>query len=262
MSAVIVQQVRLPRFCNLLYDRVTGAPPRGACQCIVDRKCDPRHRPPRGCLSDNRCIAMWPDRAGECCRLDHASLSWHLESHFIVKSCPGNLYEYVPKWFRLADCLAARRSGRSSPHDPPRRRMVDFQTDLFGNSRRSANAKDAIKYEAKIVPAEAAPGDEVTLQLTATVAPGWHTFSLTQTGFGGSPTVIALDDHGALETAGQRISHRAVRREIHEETLGDTQMRLEEYVGQVTFSRRFQIPADARPGERDHFGQDQAPGLQ
>ena len=81
-----------------------------------------------------------------------------------------------------------------------------FQTDLFGSQPPVNDAKNAIKYDAKIVPADAAPGDEVTLQLTATVAEGWHTFSLTQTGFGGSPTVIALDDHGPLKPLGKTFT--------------------------------------------------------
>lgn len=129
-----------------------------------------------------------------------------------------------------------------------------FQTDLFGSKPPANDAKNAIKYEAKIVPADAAAGDEVTLQLTATVAEGWHTFSLTQTGFGGSPTVIALDDHGPLKPLGKTFTASRAP-QIHEEKLGDTQMRLEEYFGQITFSRRFQIPADASLGEVTVSGQ-------
>jgi len=125
-----------------------------------------------------------------------------------------------------------------------------FQSDLFGDTAppQGGDAKDALKYEARFVPAEAAPGEEVTLQLIATIADGWHTFSLTQTGFGGAPTVINVAEMGLLKPLGDGFSPSRAPN-IEEKTLGDTQMRLEEYLGRVTFSRRFQIPADAPPGE-------------
>ncbi len=84
----------------------------------------------------------------------------------------------------------------------------DFQTDLFGKPA-AVDASNALRYEATVVPEEAAPGDEVTLRLTATVAPGWHTFSLTQKGLGGSPTVIEAADHVPLKKLGERLQRES-----------------------------------------------------
>lgn len=130
---------------------------------------------------------------------------------------------------------------------PAKAQLDTFNADLFGKTKVSATGEE-IRYEAKIVPTQARAGEEVTLQLTATVAEGWHTFSLTQSPFGGSPTVIRVSKSPGLTPLGSGfVADR--KPHVREEKIGDAEFVFEEYEGQVTFSRRFRVAADASPGE-------------
>ncbi len=133
--------------------------------------------------------------------------------------------------------------------DPASAQLDDLNLDLFGNKNASAVPEGKeIVYEAKIVPSEAKPGDEVTLQLTATVAEGWHTFSLTQPRKGATPTIIKIEDDSGLIPLGKGFT---ASRPPHQraETVGKTTFEFEEYTGKITFSRRLQVPDDIALGE-------------
>lgn len=123
----------------------------------------------------------------------------------------------------------------------------NFDVDLFGKPKQTPRGEE-IRYKAKFVPAEARVGEEVTLQLTATVAAGWHTFSLTQSPLGGSPTIIRILKSPGLKALGKGFE--ADRKpHVRKEEIAGAKFVFEEYKGSVTFSRRFQVTADAAPGE-------------
>ena len=124
--------------------------------------------------------------------------------------------------------------------------------DIFGKSPQTPRGEE-IRYETKFVPAQAHPGEEVTLQITATVAEGWHTFSLTQPLLGGSPTIVRVLKSPGLKALGKGF---AADREpdVRKEKIGEANFVFEEYEGRVTFSRRFRVNANVEPGEAVLFG--------
>ncbi len=130
---------------------------------------------------------------------------------------------------------------------PASAQFEDLTVDIFGDSPATAEGEEIV-YEAQIVPAEAKPGDEVTLQLTATIAEGWHTYSLTQPVLGGSPTVIKIEDAGGLKVLGKEFTANRPPN-VREDTIGKAKFRFEEYEGKITFSRRLQVPNDIAAGE-------------
>ena len=97
----------------------------------------------------------------------------------------------------------------------------------------------------KLSPDDAKPGDKVTLSITMELDKGWHTFSLTQTGDGGEPTVIELEALSGLKPvgAGFQPDHPP---EIETPL---PELRLEVHNKQVTWSRELEVLADAKPGK-------------
>lgn len=60
-----------------------------------------------------------------------------------------------------------------------------------------------ITFDFTLSPPDSQPGDKVTLAIQATLAEGWHTFSLTQEGSGGLPTVIDVSQLSGLKPLGE-----------------------------------------------------------
>lgn len=97
----------------------------------------------------------------------------------------------------------------------------------------------------KLSPEDAKPGEKVTLSIDLQLDEGWHTFSLTQKGDGGEPTVIELDSVHGLKALGDGFQPDHPAEIEVEKELGLT---LEVHNGRVTWSRDFGVLPDAQPG--------------
>jgi thiol:disulfide interchange protein len=94
-------------------------------------------------------------------------------------------------------------------------------------------------YTVSLIPADAQPGDEVTLSIRADMAAGWHTYSTTMVAdlFGGTPTNITLTEiHGLQDTEDKFTASTAP--EVKESSTGSA---LELHHQTVTWSRRFVV---------------------
>jgi thiol:disulfide interchange protein DsbD len=101
-----------------------------------------------------------------------------------------------------------------------------------------------IRFEIALSPTNAGPGENVTLSIKAILEPGYHTFSLTQNGIGGSPTEITLDAiEGLTPTTEGFEADRPF--EVHEEAGGILQ---ELYHDEVNFRRAFAVQAGIPSG--------------
>ncbi len=100
-----------------------------------------------------------------------------------------------------------------------------------------------------IVPAEARPGDTVTLKITARLHPGWHVYTQakTQEGDGPRKTVFDLFDTGGLEVAGGWKADR--KPESRAEPAFENQV-FEYFEDQVTWSIPLKVPAGIAPGKK------------
>lgn len=97
----------------------------------------------------------------------------------------------------------------------------------------------------KLTPADAKPGETVTLSITAKMDEGWHTFSLTQNGPGGQATEIEIENTPGLKPLGEGFvadhpfemeePEPGVKQEIHN--------------GLVTWTRSFEVLPDTEAGQ-------------
>lgn len=94
-------------------------------------------------------------------------------------------------------------------------------------------------------PMDAKPGDIVTLSITMELDEGWHTFSLTQKGEGGAPTIIDLTSVHGLKAQGDGFQSDHAP-EI-EKPLED--LVLEVHKERVTWSRELQVQPGVKPGQ-------------
>ncbi len=131
--------------------------------------------------------------------------------------------------------------GQCVPIDPP----YELQAALVPPVRfeYEAPAKNArLKY--KLSPADAKPGDKVTLSVTVELNKDWHTYSMKNMGVGSQPTIIDLVSFQGLKRVGTgfRADHPAVT----EKPVPDVTQ--EVYHESVTWSLELEASADAKPG--------------
>lgn len=96
----------------------------------------------------------------------------------------------------------------------------------------------------KLSPTDAKPGQKVQLSITMELDKGWHTFSLTQNGPGGEPTVISLTGLNGLKPAGAGF----VADHPHEVEQPLPETRLEVHHDRVTWTRDLEVTAGTKPG--------------
>jgi thiol:disulfide interchange protein DsbD len=95
-----------------------------------------------------------------------------------------------------------------------------------------------IAFDFELSPSDARPGEKVTLSIKATLEEGWHTFSLTQRGEGGLPTVIDVSKLAGLKPLGDFVADPPF--EIEEQG----GLMLEVHYHQVTWRREFEVTAE------------------
>jgi len=85
--------------------------------------------------------------------------------------------------------MAAAPINRGAPVTHP------FESTV--TAERRAGKPEPVQFTFRLAPADAGPGDPVTLSVTAKMEPGWHIFALTQDPeMAGEPTVIQFKPHG------------------------------------------------------------------
>jgi thiol:disulfide interchange protein len=116
-----------------------------------------------------------------------------------------------------------------------------FTTELRPTRKTAGEPQpDPITFRVALTPADALPGSQVTLSVTAMVDEGWHTYSLTQPEKGAAPTEITVTPRN-LEPVGEGFE--ADRPYVIEES-GD--ITLQSHFGTVTWSRQFRVTGDRR----------------
>jgi len=106
--------------------------------------------------------------------------------------------------------------------------------------RTKTGSKDA-KVETRLVPADAKPGDEVTLEITLTPPPGSYVYSM-DPGFGGA-TKAKLTQTQGLESLGEFTADHPPKKEF----IAEFDQEVEKYHEAVTWSRKFRLQPSAKP---------------
>jgi suppressor for copper-sensitivity B len=103
-----------------------------------------------------------------------------------------------------------------------------------------------LKFELK--PKVAKPGDEVTVSITAKIDKGWHAFALTHPDGGvGVPVTIRVTKVHNLVPVGKGWRPDKAP-ELKPDDTSKKPRTLQEHSGTVTFSRKFKVAKDAKPG--------------
>ena len=131
-----------------------------------------------------------------------------------------------------------------------RRPTTPLRSPAQKDSPTRARPKDAT-LSVSVEPAEARPGDTVTLKVTAKLSPGWHIYTQakTQDGDGPRKTVLDLFDTAGLEVAGDWKASR--KPESKAEPAFENQV-FEYFEDEVTWSIPLKVPASASPGQEVH----------
>jgi len=116
------------------------------------------------------------------------------------------------------------------------------------NSPTRAKPKDVV-LTTSVEPAEARPGDTVTLKVSAKLNPGWHIYTQakTQEGDGPCKTILDLFDTAGLEVAGDWKAAR--KPESKAEPAFDNQT-FEYFENEISWSVPLKVPAAAAPGKK------------
>lgn len=103
-----------------------------------------------------------------------------------------------------------------------------------------------LAYQISLSPADAKPGEKVTLTVKATLNEGWHTFSLTQSeeSLGGKPTVIDVPTLNGLKAV-----DAAFNTDQPFERKEDDGNILEIYHHEVTWTRDFEVLSGTQAGQ-------------
>jgi thiol:disulfide interchange protein len=106
-----------------------------------------------------------------------------------------------------------------------------------------------VTYETKVVPAKAKPGEVVTYTVTVKVAKPWHIYAYGKEQPKEGPRLTKFDVFGLtdLTPSGDWTPSEKPK---SKRDAGFDNMLVEYYEGQVSWSRKFKIPADAKPGAR------------
>jgi thiol:disulfide interchange protein DsbD len=105
-----------------------------------------------------------------------------------------------------------------------------------------------VELSTAVEPIQAPPGANVTFRVTAKVAPGWHIYAYGPVELDEGPRATRFDffDRGPLEQVGDwTASSEPIRK--REEAFPDLPF-VEYHEGEITWSTKLQVPADAPPG--------------
>ncbi len=112
--------------------------------------------------------------------------------------------------------------------------------DTLKPMRKTSPSPDPVEYLVRLNPAHAAKGETVTVEITAKLQPGWHSYSLTQKDIGGEPTEIELEALRNLEAIDAHFKP-SVPPKIETSDMGNS---LETYHDDVTWSRQYRMTGE------------------
>ncbi len=107
-----------------------------------------------------------------------------------------------------------------------------------------SKAKPPERLRFQLIPADAGPGEKVQLAVTIEMDEGWHTFSLTHEGIGGSKTEIDVGKLTGLKPIGDGF----VADHPFEIERPDAETTLEVHNRRVTWTREYEVLAGVEPG--------------
>lgn len=116
--------------------------------------------------------------------------------------------------------------------------------EMLKPMRKTSTAPDPVEFLVRLSPQNAAKGDTVTVEITAKLQTGWHTYSLTQKDIGGEPTEIDLESLRNLEPIGDAFTPS----QPPKIETGDMGNSLEIHDGDVTWSRSYRMTGET-PGD-------------
>lgn len=118
----------------------------------------------------------------------------------------------------------------------------------FGVVPKRLGKPDPIQLRFELAPKSAKPGDEVTVSITAKIDKGWHAFALTHPKGGvGVPVDISVASVHNLVPVGKGWRPNKAP-ELKPDKTSDKPRTMQEHSGTVTWSRKFRVAKDAKPG--------------
>ncbi|MGI9035473.1 MAG: cytochrome c biogenesis protein CcdA, partial [Pyrinomonadaceae bacterium] len=118
-----------------------------------------------------------------------------------------------------------------------------FSTTLFLALAGQSRAQNPVSLSMKTAPAKAKAGGKLTAQISASIAGGWHLYSITQGAGGPVPTRVTVAENGVFKAAGA-ASGSAPKREMD----ANFGIMTETYTGSASFSVPVAVDSAAAPG--------------
>lgn len=117
---------------------------------------------------------------------------------------------------------------------------------LVGNKN---NPQVGATWRVSVRPKQVQPGDTVTVSAKATIAPTWHVYALDQAELpdgGPLPTAIVVEEYNGLKPLGYGFVGPSPVVSKNKALYGDSELRF--YEGEVVWTRKYEVPASAKPG--------------
>jgi thiol:disulfide interchange protein DsbD len=112
------------------------------------------------------------------------------------------------------------------------------------------NPQVGATWTVSVLPKQVQPGETVTLSAKATIRRDWHVYALDQAelpdGGGPLPTVIVVEEFNGLKPLGYGFVGPSPIVSKNEKLYGNSDLRY--YEGEVVWTRKYEVPASAKPG--------------
>jgi len=170
-----------------------------------------------------------------------------IEGQYCSEGPGGQCTLLVPP-VKLRAALASLRRDASTVADAPVPAVETPKNEpVFEFTKRPTRGKtNPVELQFQLAEDKTSAGKKVKLAITMKLDAGWHTFSTTFKGEGGSPTEITLDKISGLKPIGNGfIPGRAPEIKVEEEL----NLRLEVYHESITWVQEFEILPDTKPNE-------------
>ncbi|MBI5760213.1 MAG: thioredoxin fold domain-containing protein [Planctomycetales bacterium] len=119
------------------------------------------------------------------------------------------------------------------------------------------NPQVGATWTVSVQPKQVQPGDTVTVSVKAVLGSGWHLYALDQAelpdGGGPLPTAIVVEEFNGLKPLGYGFVGPSPVVSTNKELYGDSELRHHE--GEVIWTRKYEVPASAKPGSITIAGQ-------
>lgn len=170
-----------------------------------------------------------------------------LEGQYCSEGLGGTCTLLVPP-VKLRASLASAKQDTTRVADAPAPVADAPQNEpVFEFTKRPTRGKtNPAELHFQLAEDKESSGKKVKLAITMKLDPGWHTFSTTFKGEGGSPTEITLDKISGLKPIGKGF---APSREPEIKVEKELELRLEVYHESITWVQEFELLPDTKPNE-------------